>query len=416
MAATTNKKNVLGTVFQRGDIWATNYYDLDKNNKRKRRTKRGFASEADGYAFLVLKTEEILAKEAALHSYKEDRNVTVHDYLENWFEKIYSKKICNSTETTYRYTLYYHLLPILDREYPGIKLIEIKKEDINRIIRLVFKRKPSYGKKVKELFVPCMAMAKQDNLIIKNPARGLRVPHYDQKRFRPLNKHQMAAIIKTAEDTPTYLEILLALLMGLRKGEIYGLKFEDINFKKQTMHIRQQCCYEHEFDGMIRVSSKQIEKELKTENSERVLYIPDIIMKQIYIRKERVEWDKQHTKGNLPYEENGYVCGQRNGRARAGSCLNKALNTLTDHIGMNRISFHFLRHMTATILLYLKFDLTTISRILGHRRIKTTLKHYCADLEGDIEIVAIINKVIEEAFGGGDDNDEVRKARESISA
>lgn len=415
MAANTKKKKTLGSVCKGGKGWTARYYDLDENNERERKTKRGFASEDEAYAFLATKEKELRDKETALSKYVENREITLRDYLVNWFEHIYSKKIANSTETTYRYTLYKYLLPALDDEYPQLKLVDLKKNQINRIIRLVFNQKPSYAMKVKELFIPCMAIAKQDNLIVKNPAYKLTVPSYSEKNFRPLKKNEIAILLRAAASTPTYLEMLLALLMGMRKGEIYGLKFEDINFENQTMHLRQQCAYEHEFEGMTRLSSKQIEKELKTEGSERIIYIPDVILQQILIRKERIQQDKKRKRIKLTYEDNGYVCSQRNGRPRAGSCLNKALRKLTDENDLPPIPVHFLRHMTATILLYLKFDLVTISRILGHSNMQTTLKYYCADLDGDIEITSILNKLLEEAFGGGD-IDEVREEGKPVSA
>jgi integrase len=276
-------------------------------------------------------------------------------------------------------------------------LIDVTRRDLNNIIYKVYTRKKSYGKKAKELFSVFMAVAKQDNLIVNNPAYNLKSPRYEKKKFYPIRIEKLKELLVAASDTPTYLEILLGLMMGLRKGEIYGIKIEDINIKAQLLHVSQQVTYECEYDELTLISREQTEKDLKTENSERTLYIPDLIMAEIHNRLNRIEKDKLQ-KGKA-YEDNHYLCGQRNGKPRAGGCLNIALNKLTAKVGVPKMAFHYLRHMTVTILLYLGFDLKTISKILGHASIKTTLMHYATDWDGEEDINRVFNRLISMTFG-----------------
>lgn len=388
----------LGTVYPRGDKWEVCYYELNQYGEKKRRSKGGFIDEDAADAFLTEKNAILERELKGNKPYTENRDLTVSDYLVNWFENIYSQNIANNTATTYRYTIYRHILPALDKE---IKLVDLTRKDLNELILRVAKTGPSYAKKTKEVFSVCMAVAIQDRLIIKNPVSRLYVPRYEKKKVIILQISKIAELLYHASKTQRYLEILLGLMMGLRKGEIYGLKFADFDFQTQMVHIQRQIVYANEYDQMERKSTIPFEKDLKTEGSERVLFVPDIVMEQVLVRKEKIEAAKRKYSH---YEDNDYVSAQKYGQGRAGSCLNGVLNKITAKMELPQMAFHYLRHMTASILLYLNYDMATISRILGHASVKTTFVHYCADLEEGVQIAIAFDELLSDTVDrGGED-------------
>ena len=98
----------------------------------------------------------------------------------------------------------------------------------------------------------------------------------------------MKLFLEKASDSNWYLEILLGLFMGLRKGEISGLKFSDIDVKNRTLRIERQVTsdpYVEKGDSKI-VKYRLVEKEPKTINSYRTLRVPGTIMDEIRKRKQ----------------------------------------------------------------------------------------------------------------------------------
>lgn len=382
-----NKNAKLGGVYPDGDAFIVRYYVLGADFEKVRKKKTGFTKKGAASQFFEEKCDEY---RKACDNAKES-TITFREYLIGWFEDIYQHEIRNSTETTFRYTLYNYILPELD----DVKMLkDVDKKFVDALIKAVFEQRPSYAKKVKELFSACLLVAKKDNLIRHNFMDKVRVPRYEKKKVVIFRKAQIKDFLELAKQTSLYLEFLLALMMGLRKGEVYGVRIADFDFEKKTVHLKKQIVYEVELvqSGQSRILksiARPVETNLKTDGSERVLKVPDFILKEVFARIETIE--RQKKKLGDEYKDNGYLCGRIDGTARAGSCLNGALNKITDKMGAKRMAFHYLRHNAATIMLEQGVDLATISKILGHTSMKTTYQFYCEIMEAKEEMADILD-------------------------
>lgn len=124
---------------------------------------------------------------------------------------------------------------------------------------------------------------------------------------------------------------------------MYGLKIADIDFQMRVLHINRQVVHKQVFTDKVKSYVESIEKAPKRD-SYRSIHIPDFIMEEIMKRKERINTvDKRRSN----YEDNDYLCGQRNGKARAGSCLNIALDIITKKLGMPQI----MKHISSLVIL-----------------------------------------------------------------
>lgn len=94
-----------------------------------------------------------------------------------------------------------------------------------------------------------MEYAKAKNIIAVNCAEGVMLPKKVKKKAyrilkidvqRALTISQVAQLIEASKETPIYMQILYAVLMGLRRGEINGLKYSDVDYINRTLKIRRQ--------------------------------------------------------------------------------------------------------------------------------------------------------------------------------
>ena len=186
---------------------------------------------------------------------------------------------------------------------------------------------------------------------------------------------------------------MLGLFCGLRKGEILGLKFSDLDMEKKTVTIRRQIAS----DPLIKKGSGSkidnyglIERDPKTPNSFRILRVPAIIIEELEKRRRLVESNKVVYAGQ--YDDNDYISCQRNGKLHSLSALNSALTGICSKNGLPHITVHGLRHMYATILIEMGVPLIKISALLGHGSVHTTFEYYCDVMDENENILAFMNQ------------------------
>ncbi|WP_306817647.1 site-specific integrase [Acetatifactor muris] len=186
-----------------------------------------------------------------------------------------------------------------------------------------------------------------------------------------LNKANVKKLLKAACDSGWYLEILLGLFCGLRKGEISGLKFGDFDAENRTIYIQRQITSNPVIPkGGSKIQTyKVIEKPPKTDNSYRLLRIPEAVAKEI--EKRRTVIDANKLQYGEQYFDHDYISCQEN--------------------GLPHITVHGLRHMYATILVEQKVPLIKISALLGHASVNTTFEYYCEVMDENEQIITFMN-------------------------
>lgn len=206
-----------------------------------------------------------------------------------------------------------------------------------------------------------------------------------------LNKEEMHFFLECASENNWYLEILLGLFMGLRKGEILGLKFEDFNMSSHTLTISRQLTSNPLVEkGSGKVSKYRIaEKPPKTDNSYRTLKVPEAILEQVKERKREIE--EQKKKLGKDYIDRDYVSCAFNGLPHSTAAFNNALTKLCKRNGLPHLTVHSLRHMYASILMEQGVPLVKISALLGHSSIHTTFEFYCEIMNEDASIRDFMN-------------------------
>ena len=154
-------------------------------------------------------------------------NVTMEDFLEFWLEDVMRPEMTDPSYVAYRNA----------------------RGNVQQLYNKEFKISESVAKLVKTIMNTSMAYALDKKMISVNPAEGVDLPKQKKKtEFRTrhideqktLNQKQVEVLIEAAKETPIYLQVMFAVLMGLRRSEIIGVKYSDIDYINRTLHVERQ--------------------------------------------------------------------------------------------------------------------------------------------------------------------------------
>ncbi|MEU7385009.1 site-specific integrase, partial [Streptomyces sp. NPDC042207] len=153
---------------------------------------------------------------------------------------------------------------------------------------------------------------------------------------------------------------------GLRKGELLGLRWEDLDLAGGTANIRRT---------LQRTNSGGLTPlPTKTKSSERRIALPTPCLRSLEQHRDR-QFQEREAAG-AGWEDSGYVFTRPDGAPIEGSTLTRHFNTLLRQARLRRIRFHDLRHSAATLLLEQGVELIVIKELLGHAHIGVTATVY----------------------------------------
>jgi integrase len=365
-----------GNPYKRGDTWTFIYYITDAiTGKKVQKRKGGYSSKKEA--------EEALNETEALiltGHFVEDKKMSVGEYITYWFNDIHKARLQPSTKNGYDVNIKNHIIPHLG----AISLTKLTRNDVIRFYNKLLEEglSPTTIKYIHRVLCKALKEAVLSDLILKNPCASIELPKQKKYHAVILNAEQIKVLLKNCIGSAVEFEVLLALTLGLRRGEVLGLKFDDFDFVNKTVHIQRQVT------AVKDTTTKRAKlpgdvtwglKELKTNESNRVVYVPQAVLDAVQNRKLKVEKDKQ--KYADKYIDYGLVCCMENGMYESPQTVYERFKKLLKEAGLPDIRFHDLRHSYATMLLDLDVPMKVISKILGHSSINITADIYCDVLE-----------------------------------
>lgn len=347
--------------------------------------KGGFKTEEDAAESYVIELGTFKRKMDILK--ERQGNLYFKDYLIYWFHKVFIPRSSNITNVVSSYTLYNFLLPsITEKENIQIQFVTVSMVDKILSKSSVFSE--TSGEQTQKLLSAVFYDAQIDGLIKENsnPMK------YTKKIYRKtpretviFTKEQLKKFLDyTKKFSIHYLEFMLALVGGLRHGEIRGLRFSDCSFENRTLHIRQQITRQYDLlysaDGFRAKRNNLVEKPPKSDCSERLIRVHPVIFQLLEQRKNDIQKQKAVSKKwNEQYED--YICIGKAGNIKSDSTLNSALSNICTNTGLPKITCHSLRHMCATLMFESGGDLLQVAKFLGHANPHTTFDIYVNHME-----------------------------------
>lgn len=318
------------------------------------------------------------------------KSMTFAEFTEIWKRDYGSKELAPKTYSRYIGILKSRILPYLgsfplDKIKPTdlMNFYDMLENDtqIKRISKNNGQRtlKPLSPKTILEhhrLISAMLQNAVYWQLLPSNPARRVKPPKTKKPKMEFFNDDECKFLIQslmelTGSNLKYKVAILLDIFSGIRRGELIGLEWSDVDFKNETININKSTQYLPE-NGIF-------DKDTKTESSNRIVPIPNYITKTLLEYK---EW----------YDEQKDICGdkwinsnklfvQDNGKPMHPDTIGKWFKPYIEELGLPTIKFHGIRHTNATLMIANNVDIATVSARLGHASINTTIKYYVHPLE-----------------------------------
>lgn len=305
---------------------------------------------------------------------------TVEEWLNLWYESYVIDNVRIATRVSYEGIIKNHLIPNIGR----IKLVNLKKVDIENMYRKLINEKALKIKTVKNIhFVLHKALqeAFEREYVTRNVASISKVPtmkslNQKRKEIEIYSVDEQKKLIEVAKQDKVYgYVVIMALYSGMRKGEILGLQWDDIDFKNKLINVDKQVSRLKDYSENATSKTKLgIEYYTKTNNSTRKIPLSDSL---VFILKQLKNFQEENKKvfGNLYYDYNMVFCKEDGYYLDPDTVLEK-YHKLADKANVKRCTFHALRHTFATRALESGMDIKVASNILGHSNVYFSLDTY----------------------------------------
>lgn len=210
-------------------------------------------------------------------------------------------------------------------------------------------------------------------VLYDNPARRVEPPKVHKKEAVYLDDKQALEVLTALEKQPLKWQTAIMLLMysGMRRGELCGLTWSNVDFKNSLLHIEKANQY---------LSGKGIfEKDTKTESSERVIKLPDEVFS--LLRQFRSWQTQERLKMRDRWIESGKVFTQNNGKPMHPDTVTSWVKKFTEKNNLPSFSPHSLRHTNATLLIMSGIPVKAVSARLGHANQNVTNAIYSHSIQ-----------------------------------
>jgi integrase len=356
----TRRANGDGTIFKRKDgRWSAQTYVTLVNGERKRICITKKSREA-----VRMKLREVQDHENHRVPYSE-KDWTVAEYLDYWMRDVQPARVRETTIEIYHVMIKNHIKPTLGH----CKLRNLGAYDVRRALEALKEngRSARIGLACLRILSACLSCAMREELVFRNVATLVEKPKYIPKETAIWTAEQAALFLRTIKDHPQYIAFLLLLTYGMRRGEVLGLRWSDIDFDNGWIHVRQQI---GRVKGVIKA------RELKTENSRRVLPLMSHVRAALLEQAQKNGIAPPQFNPNFNLSTKGTVVVSKAGTPLEPRNLTRYYNDLVQEAKLPRIKIHAMRHTAATLLKDLNVPVKDAQLILGHSSISTTLNIY----------------------------------------
>ncbi|MEN6459783.1 MAG: tyrosine-type recombinase/integrase [Syntrophomonas sp.] len=307
--------------------------------------------------------------------------MTVEDWLDIWLDTYAKIRTRQNTFEGYKRIIDNHLKPTLGKRI----LNELRPEHVQKMINERLERgnkrtKGELGARQVEYIYAVLHMAMEravkNGLVIRNVCDVVDKPRVIRHEFMPWTVEETNKFLTSTKDSRLFPLYLTAWGTGLRRAELLGLRWDDIDLKRGTLTVRRV---------LVRIKGGHKFQEPKTKKSRRTVPLPHAVTEELKswkarLAQEELKWRGKHKElkpEDIPqFNPNKQVFPDELGQPMNPEFVSRSFKRDLGKAKLPEIRFHDLRHGHATMLLELGEDLKVISERLGHSTITMTADIY----------------------------------------
>ncbi|TSB17752.1 tyrosine-type recombinase/integrase [Streptomyces benahoarensis] len=290
------------------------------------------------------------------------RSAKLSEWLPYWLEEHIRPERKKTTYAKYETHVRLYLTPQI-----GAKRLEsLGVADVRRMLTTVQRQvSAATAKESHRVLRSALATACREELISRNVAHLVPAPRVQPRELKPWTLDETAVFMEAARTDPLYAAFVLAVTLGLRRGEILGLRWQDIDLDRRTLTVRTQL--------------QRVQKELyaDTTKNRRSRTIPLPLMCVAPLRWQRLRQAKQRRTAGADWANTAdYVFTTRTGRPIEPRNLSRSFERIGQAADLPRIRLHDARHGCASLLFAAGVQPRVVMEILGHSQIAVTMNVY----------------------------------------
>ena len=321
------------------------------------------------------KAHSFLLDQKALYSglrFSPCSNISFGKYMEYYIE-IKKQSVQITTYQGYKNIVDKHISPYFNKL--GKNVVKVTSEDIENYYRYKLDSGLSQNtvRKHHELIHGCFSWAIKNRIINENPADYLvNMPRTQRPTVSFYNTDEIILLLTKLKDTKLFPVILVAVITGLRRSELLGLRWSSLNFETGSLSVNNKIIrtYDGKKTGIAESS------QMKSDSSNRVITLNlDTVsfLKNLKIEQER----------NMKYYGNAYcqeyidyIFVNARGELLKPDYISHTFKKLLIRHGLRIIRFHDLRHSCVSQMVAAGIDFKTISSFIGHSDVGFTMNTY----------------------------------------
>ena len=363
-------RNSDGKLIRKQVYGKTKLETIEKMNEYKDKNKRGLIPKND--------------------------KITLNEWFKTWLFDFKANEV--KASTIQRYDVIYRNY-VESSEIGGIKLKDLNSITIQNYYNNLTKlgKAPITIKILNKAIKSCLKYAKKMNYIIENCCDNVvlpKIPYKGEDKVQVFTVEEQKRFMEVIKNHKHRIEFLLTLGTGLRIGELVALKWNDIDFENGSLRVNKSI-----WRGYVTIDGKRKyviqETAPKTPSSIREVAIPDKILEELKIHKEKQDEIKERYKEI--YNDKSYVFANIIGEQMLSDTLSKSFAKALKDNGIKHVKFHSMRHSYATRLFEKGVQLKTVQKLLGHSSIEITADIYTHVMNSEkISAVQKLNDLFEE--------------------
>ena len=289
--------------------------------------------------------------------------VTLAEYMSSYLD---GKEISRRQGTVHQYRQIagQYILPFMGK----MRLQEIQPSHIKQLYlaRREAGASPRLVQMIHTLLYGVMKQAMREGILGRNPVESVERPKVEQAEMQILTEVQAQQLVIASDSSRVGALIYLALMTGMREGELLGLKWSDLDWAKGILHVHRQLQFVSG-QGNVLMSPK-------TRAGRRQIKLGQGTLERLASHREQL--DLQKAAMGDRWEENGMMFPNTFGRPMADKHMYQEFKKLLKANNLPDIRFHDLRHTSISFLLDMGTPVNTVQRRAGHSKASITTDTY----------------------------------------